>query len=252
MAARADRPMLFGLMLAMAIIAGWLAIHIGGIFFWRWHAATLPVAALLIAGQAWLSTGLFIIAHDSMHGSLAPGRPRLNRALGTLCLSLYAALSYRALLPKHHAHHRQPGSAEDPDFHMPTHSPAHPMLPWLLRFFTGYYTHAQIVRITLVALVYIFVFGASLLNIAMFWAVPALIALLQLFVFGTYLPHRHGHAPFADHHHARSSAIGPVLSFVTCFHFGGYHHEHHLHPGTPWWRLPATRARRDAAQHAAG
>ena len=156
------RHTLLGLTLAAAIVAGWLAIHIGGIFFWRWHAATLPLAALLIAGQAWLSTGLFIIAHDSMHGSLVPGRPRLNRAIGTLCLSLYAALSYRALLPKHHAHHRRPGSADDPDFHLPGDGPSHPLLPWLHRFFTGYYTHAQIVRITGMALVYILVFGASI------------------------------------------------------------------------------------------
>ena len=28
--------------------------------------------------------------------------------------------------------------------------------------------------------------GASLLNIVMFWAVPAVLALMQLFVFGTY------------------------------------------------------------------
>src|SRR5438105_1424960 len=86
----------FSLILAAAIGAAWLAIHVGGIFFWRWHPASAPAAVALILLQAWLSTGLFIVAHDCMHGSFAPGRPRLNAAIGTLCLGAYAGLSYRA------------------------------------------------------------------------------------------------------------------------------------------------------------
>ena len=224
-------------MLAAAVGAVWLAIHIGGIFFWRWSPATALFALPVVLVQAWLSTGLFIIAHDCMHGSLAPGRPRLNAAIGTLCLAAYAALSYRALTPKHHLHHRAPGTAEDPDFH-----PGNPRraLPWFVRFFRGYYTHGQILRITLAACLYLLL-GASLLNIVLFWAVPAVLALAQLFVFGTYLPHRHEDAAFADAHRARSTHVGPLLSLLTCFHFGGYHHEHHLSPGTPWYRLPHWR-----------
>ena len=66
-------------------------------------------------------------------------------------------------------------------------------------------------------------------------------AVAQLFVFGTWLPHRDRAEPFADSHRAHSIKIGPTLSLLTCFHFGGYHHEHHLSPGTPWWGLPARR-----------
>jgi beta-carotene/zeaxanthin 4-ketolase len=235
-----------GLALAGAIAAAWLAIHFGAIFFWRWTPVTASLAVPVIAAQAWLSTGLFIVAHDAMHGSLAPGRPGVNRLVGTTCLMLYAGLSYGALLPKHGAHHRAPGSADDPDFH-----PERPrgLLPWFVRFFRGYYTHAQLARITAVACVYLLL-GARLVNIVLFWAVPALLALGQLFLFGTFLPHRQADQPFADHHRARSSAFSPLLSLLTCFHFGGYHHEHHLHPGTPWWRLPA--ARRRAAEIASG
>jgi beta-carotene/zeaxanthin 4-ketolase len=231
------RPDRTGLILAIGIMLGWLAIHLGGIFLWRWQAETAVLAVPVILVQAWLSTGLFIIAHDCMHGSLAPGRPKLNTAIGTLCLAAYAGLSYRALYPKHHAHHRAPGTADDPDFH-----PGEPrrLGPWFVRFFLGYYTHGQILRITGVAVVYMLL-GASLLNIALFWAVPALLALGQLFVFGTYLPHRHEDAPFADHHNARSTRLSPLASLLTCFHFGGYHHEHHLSPGTPWHRLPRLR-----------
>jgi beta-carotene/zeaxanthin 4-ketolase len=231
-----------GLALAAAIGLGWVALHLGLIFFWRWSWATAPLAALLILLQAWLSTGLFIVAHDCMHGSLAPGQPRLNSAVGILFLAAYAGLSYRALLPKHHAHHAAPGTAADPDFH-----PDAPrqLLPWFVAFFRNYYTHGQIGRITAAAIVYMLL-GASLVNIVAFWAVPALLALLQLFLFGTFLPHRHGDQPFADAHNARSNALSPALSLVTCFHFGAYHHEHHLSPGTPWWRLPALRSARPA------
>lgn len=226
-----------GILLAALVSASWLAIHLGGIFLWQWQAATLPVAAVLVIVQAWLSTGLFIIAHDCMHGSLAPGRARLNRAIGTVMLGAYAALSYRALLPKHLAHHAAPGTESDPDFHA---GEPRRLVPWFMRFFRGYYTHGQIVRITIVALLYMLL-GASLINIVMFWAVPAVLALIQLFVFGTYLPHRHTDDGFVDDHRARSNRLSPLGSLATCFHFGGYHHEHHLSPGTPWWRLPSAR-----------
>lgn len=224
-----------GLAIAITLIAAWLAIHVWAIFGRDWTLADVPLALLVILVQAWLSTGLFITAHDAMHGSLAPGRPALNRAIGTLCLGIYAGLSYAALLPKHHAHHRHSGTADDPDFN-PTNARA--VGAWFVRFFLGYYTHAQIARITIVALGYL-ALGASLLHIALFWAVPALLALGQLFVFGTYLPHRHeGDGGFADKHNARSRRTSALGSLLGCFHFGGYHHEHHLHPGTPWWRLP--------------
>ena len=225
-------------LLAGVIGAAWLAIHVGGIFFWQWRAATAPLAVLLIAVQAWLSTGLFIVAHDCMHGSFAPGHPRANRVVGTLCLAAYAALSFRALRPKHHAHHAAPGTEDDPDFH--AGAPRDP-LRWFVRFFSGYYTHGQIVRITFAAIAYM-ALGASLLNIVAFWAIPALLALAQLFFFGTFLPHRHEDAPFADDHRARGNALSPFASVVTCFHFGTYHHEHHLSPSTPWWRLPHLRS----------
>ncbi|HVF94429.1 MAG TPA: fatty acid desaturase [Sphingomonas sp.] len=226
-----------GLLLAAGIGTLWLAIHVGAIFLWSVAVRDVPLVIGAILLQAWLSTGLFIVAHDCMHGSLLPGRPRANAAVGTAFLAAYAGLSYAALLPKHHAHHAAPGTADDPDFHPDRPRDA---VAWFVRFFSGYYTHGQIGRITAAAIVYMLL-GASLLNIVLFWAVPALLALVQLFVFGTYLPHRHADTPFADAHRARSTTTTPALSLLTCFHFGGYHHEHHLSPGTPWWRLPTLR-----------
>ena len=225
------------LMLAALIGGAWLVLHVGGIFFWTWNVWTTPLAVVVVLAQTWLSTGLFIVAHDCMHGSLAPGRRRLNTAIGTACLCAYAGLSYGALYPKHHAHHAAPGTEGDPDFHAAAPGRA---LPWFVGFVRGYYSHGQILRITAAAVVYLLL-GASLLDIVVFWAVPALLALAQLFLFGTYLPHRHDETPFADGHNARSNALSPLASLVTCFHFGTYHHEHHLSPQTPWWRLPGFR-----------
>jgi fatty acid desaturase len=233
-----------GLALAGAIVAAWLAIHVFGIFFWRAGLHGWGLAVLLILLQTWLSTGLFITAHDAMHGALAPGRPSLNRAVGTLCLALYACLSYRLLLPNHGAHHHHAGTEGDPDFHAGN---PRALLPWFGRFFANYYSHRQFLLITAAALTYVVILGASYVNILLFWAAPAILALVQLFVFGTYLPHRHEDEPFADRHRARSSRLPPALSLLTCFHFGGYHHEHHLSPGTPWWRLPAFRRSRSAS-----
>jgi fatty acid desaturase len=233
----ASRQAAVGLSLAAVIAAGWLTIHVAGIFFWRWTPASAALAAVLIVVQTWLSTGLFIVAHDAMHGALAPGRPALNRAAGAAALAMYACLSYRELLPRHHAHHRHVGGKGDPDYHAGDES----LAGWFAQFFRTYYTHGQIARITAVALVYTVLLDAPLGNIVLFWAVPALGAVAQLFVFGTWLPHRSAGSPFPDHHRARSSGSSDLASLLTCFHFGGYHHEHHLSPGTPWWGLPARR-----------
>ena len=53
-----------GVSLSAAIVVAWLAIHVTGIFFWRWSADTIPLAIVLVIVQTWLSTGLFIVAHD--------------------------------------------------------------------------------------------------------------------------------------------------------------------------------------------
>ena len=236
-ALRANTRTAAGQALAAGIAGAWLAIHFGGIFAFRLSPSSLGWAVPLVLLQTWLSTGMFIIAHDCMHGSFAAGRTGINRAVGRTTLMLYAGLDYDRLLPNHFAHHRHVGTAADPDF-----DAANPTRPvaWLARFFAAYYSHWQIVRIVVVLSVYQLL-GASLSNILVFWAAPALLALVQLFWFGTYLPHRHAHDAFPDRHNARSSAFGPVVSVLTCFNFGGYHHEHHLHPQVPWWRLPETR-----------
>ena len=78
--------------------------------------------------------------------------------------------------------------------------------------------------------------------VLLFWALPAIASSVQLFYFGTYLPHRVEEQPFTDRHNARSLDFNWLVSLLTCFHFG-YHHEHHDKPWVPWWKLPDQRVR---------
>jgi beta-carotene ketolase (CrtW type) len=77
----------------------------------------------------------------------------------------------------------------------------------------------------------------SAVNILLFWVLPILLSSLQLFFFGTYLPHRQPSAGYTNRHHARSNYFPEWLSFLTCYHFG-YHWEHHEYPDLPWFELP--------------
>lgn len=224
--------------LAVLIIAAWSALHVYGVFFMTWQQPLL--APVLIAALSWLSIGLFIIAHDAMHGSLCPASQSTGRKTGTLALWLYAGFSFSRLLPRHHSHHRYPGSAQDPDFAPDT--PDNPFA-WYGRFMKTYVSTREIVVMLLRVGLYMLL-GARVENIVLFFALPGVLSSFQLFYFGTFLPHRHpagaDSGGFADHHRARSNEYGYLASLLTCFHFG-YHHEHHLQPGTPWWRLPAVR-----------
>ena len=227
-----------GMALGLCIIAAWTALHVYGVFFMdlaRW----LPALMLWVV-LTWLSVGIYIVAHDAMHGSLCPANRAAGDRIGALAVWLYAGFTFSRLVPKHHAHHRNPGSNDDPDF-----APATPYraLRWYGQFMKAYFGPREMLGMALRVGAYLLL-GARLENILLFFALPGLLSSFQLFYFGTFLPHRHlqetGAAGFADWHRARSNDYGSLMSLLTCFHFG-YHHEHHLHPGEPWWRLPTLR-----------
>jgi beta-carotene ketolase (CrtW type) len=229
---------LVGLSLAAAVICTWLACHVYSMFFHSWSPLGIAVAPLLIAVQCWLNVGLFIIAHDAMHGSLAPFRPGVNRAVGRLCLALYAGFSFDRLIGKHFAHHRHSGTADDPDFHA---DEPRRFWPWYVAFMRRYFGLREFATLMALLATYLFLFRVDPANALVLWGVPAILSSVQLFYFGTYLPHRHEDDVFGDGHNARSNDFPPLLSLLTCFHFG-YHHEHHDMPHLPWWRLPSARA----------
>ncbi|MCO5734749.1 fatty acid desaturase [Rhizobium sp. SSA_523] len=231
-------PTVTGLFLAGVIILAWLSVHVTAIFVIDWsNPRWLLAAPFLIALQCWLSVGLFIIAHDTMHGSLAPSYPRLSRAIGRFCVFIYAGFSYDKLYDNHHAHHRHAGTDDDPDF-----DADHPssFWPWYLKFFRHYFGWREFGILTIAVVIYLVILRERFPTMLAFWALPAILSSLQLFYFGTYRPHRIDETAFIDRHRARSNDLSPFLSLLTCFHFG-YHHEHHDAPQVPWWNLPAHR-----------
>ncbi len=234
-----ERQTRIGLLLAAAIIASWAALHVFAVFLFRPTGTQWAWAIPIVAVQTWLCVGLFIVAHDAMHGSLAPGRPSVNRSVGRLSLLLYAGFWMDRLAPKHFDHHRHVGTGRDPDFHED-----HPtrLVPWFGQFMRRYFGLREFLVLAAISWTYMLLLGVRLENLLLFWALPSILSSLQLFYFGTFLPHRHEDAPFADAHNARSNEYPWLVSLLTCFHFG-YHREHHLSPGTPWWRLPAERRR---------
>lgn len=184
-AASRVRQARIGLALAAAIVAAWAALLGHGLFRQPLDGpAGVAGAGLLMAALTWLEVGLFIVAHDAMHGSLAPGRPRTNRAVGRLALLLYAGFSYDRFLPAHHDHHRHPGSDRDPDFHRGRPG----FWRWYADFLGRYMGWREVAGLLVVSALLATV--ATPLRAMLFWMVPALLASLQLFAFGTWLPHR--------------------------------------------------------------
>lgn len=224
-------------LLAAAVIVGLWALSLGVLLTVEMAALPWWSVPLAVAWQTLLYTGLFITAHDAMHGTVTPDFPRLNDAIGRLAVTLYALFSYRRLRQEHFRHHDHPVSSEDPDFHGEDGAG---FGQWYLRFMVTYLSVIQLLGMAAVFNLLQHLVGVALLNLVVFWVVPALASTVQLFYFGTYLPHRLPPQGHDEPHRATSNDYPPWLSLVTCFHFG-YHREHHERPDLPWWRLPAYR-----------
>ncbi len=226
-----------GLILAAAILAAWLGLHVYGLFVFELTWARVPLALAMAAVQCWLSVGLFIVSHDAMHGSLAPRRPRLNGLIGGGLLFLYAGFAWRRMRAAHFDHHRHPGHEGDPDFD--TRNPR-AFWPWYATFLQRYFGWRSALYVSTVVTIYWLVAKVPMAQIVLLFGLPAIASSIQLFYFGTFRPHRHADEPFVDRHNARSEDFSVFASLASCYHFG-YHREHHRHPETPWWALPARR-----------
>ena len=197
------------------------------------------LAALAVLLRSFLHTGLFIVAHDAMHGVLHRGSARANARLGQLALLLYAGLSYGRCLRQHQRHHRHHGTASDPDFAGGGAS----LGRWFLKFLASYLGWAPMTKLLTIWAV---LFGlasrsnpTAAINLLLFSILPLLLSSLQLFLFGTYLPHRP--AAHRAGQTVRSLPLPGWLSLLACYHFG-YHWEHHAYPWLAWHELPASRS----------
>ncbi|MDX2248581.1 MAG: fatty acid desaturase [Bacteroidia bacterium] len=216
-----------GIVVALLLIALWFTSLV---ILFRWDVIfSNPLTWLGILFQTHLFTGMFITAHDAMHGSVFPQNIKINHAIGKICTRLFMFNSYKTLRPKHYLHHRFAGTEKDPDYHKGNAI----FVRWYLDFLKEYISLKQFI---LVAITYnLLAFVVPQANLLLFWVIPSVLSTLQLFYFGTYLPHRGEHAP-DNRHRAHSQSKNHLIAFLTCYFFG-YHYEHHDAPATPWWQL---------------
>ncbi|MEC4816615.1 MAG: fatty acid desaturase [Scytonema sp. PMC 1069.18] len=189
---------------------------------------------LAILWQTFLYTGLFITSHDAMHGVVFPGNSKINHFFGIICLVLYGCLSYNHLIKKHWQHHHYPATEIDPDFHDGQHKN---FLAWYFHFMKNYWSWGQIIAVTIIYNASHFILHIPRGNLTCFWALPAIFSSVQLFYFGTFLPHQEPENGYHEPHRAQTISRPVWWSFLTCYHFG-YHKEHHEYPHLAWWQLP--------------
>lgn len=212
-----------GLVIGWSIIVLW-AISL--VFLLKWEFSwTSPLTYLAILVQMHLYTGLFITAHDAMHG-VVTAHKKMNHFTGWIAALFFSYNFYWKLFPKHHEHHRHVATDQDPDYHA-----SEKFFTWYLSFIRQY---VNIWQILLMAVTFnVLKLFLPTENLIIFWMLPAILSTLQLFYFGTYLPHK---GESGNKHHSNSQSKNHLWAFLSCYFFG-YHFEHHDSPGTPWWRL---------------
>jgi beta-carotene ketolase (CrtW type) len=230
-----------GLAIALVIITAYLGSWYGVL---RLDLATLPWGLILlaIACRTFCHTGLFITAHDAIHGTVFPQNQRINDGVGAIALFLYALFLYPVMREKHLQHHANPATADDPDYY--SDAQRNPAL-WYGRFIWDYLQgpHRWIVLGGMTLLFHsLFWLGhVPLSNLLLLWVLPNVISSMQLFFIGIYLPHRDPPDGHQNQHRSTTLPLPVFWSWLACYHFG-YHWEHHEYPHVPWYRLPAYHA----------
>jgi len=223
------RPSNTGLFVAFVVIGCWVTSIV---LLMQWHVNFAnPLLYFFILVQMHLYTGLFITAHDAMHGTVSSNKT-LNNAIGYTCTLLYALFWYPKLYGKHHQHHKNVHGDNDPDYYEGN------FFRWYWQFVRNYLSTWQIVGMAI--LFNILERWIPQRNLLLFWVLPSILSTFQLFYFGTYQPHKGEHN---NKHHSRSQKRNHLLAFFSCYFFG-YHYEHHDSPGTPWWQLYKTNPAR--------
>ena len=220
-----------GVAIAIALMISWSVVFYICVF--RLDLSSTPVDESLIAVliMTHLYTGIFITAHDAMHGSVSDDRAA-NDLIGHICCFLYAGFWFPTMRRKHTEHHEYVCMPfKDPDYHRGNPN----FIVWFFHFM-GNYMSIQ-VMVTLYLMVQgLIALGAEDRNLVVFMAGAGLLSGMQLFYYGTYLPHRPPETePFARTSR-KTHCKSWMQSFIECYHFG-CHHEHHENPRVPWWLL---------------
>ena len=217
-----------GLLISLLVMTLWL-LHLVFMFEYLTVDFTSIWFYFHIFLQGYLYTGLFITAHDAMHGTVSSNLT-LNKTIGRISTFLFAALSYKKLLKNHKLHHQFPGTEKDPDFNIQSQN----FFIWWVSFLFRY---ATIVQIIIMGIIFnLLKIRYSEISIWLFLVLPSFLGSLQLFFFGTYLPHRKPHSENMKPHNARTQRKNHLWAMISCYFFG-YHFEHHELPHLPWWKL---------------
>lgn len=219
-----------GALIGLFITSLWL-LHLVYLLFNESLTLATPMSYVHLAIQGYLTTGLFITAHDAMHGTVSRVR-WLNHAIGFVTCFLFAAMSYSRLRLNHFKHHEAPASETDPDFNVHSQN----FFVWFGSFIWRYKTWTQIIVMASLYNLFEYGLGVPETRIWLFWVLPCIWGALQLFYFGTYLPHRLPQTPDMTPHNARSQNRNHLWAMLSCYFFG-YHWEHHHAPKTAWWNL---------------
>jgi beta-carotene ketolase (CrtW type) len=209
--------------------------------------AAIPAAFALVHAHPWamvltipvnacVFTGLFIFAHEAIHGTLVPEFPALGHVLGRLFATVYALVDYDLLRANHWKHHGHVASDADPDF-----DPSGRLLVHGFRFMRRYLRWYSVPLLALVG----HLLGQAGYSAAMIGAyvAPVLLSTLVVFTVGIHLVHH----PVLLARHAggdpqRSVCIdlGRVGSALVILNFN-VHWNHHAHPRLSWRELGAMR-----------
>jgi beta-carotene ketolase (CrtW type) len=231
-----------GLAIAFVIVCSWIGSLLILLPSRLSDISTLGIG-LAILVRTFLQTGLFITAHDAIHSSLCPSHRSVNDAIGRWAMRLYAFLDYERCQINHWKHHRHPTDGDDPDFYTGDgENPVRWYLKFIREYLPGWTLCFFLAKWLLIFLVLNAIAQISLFNFLFFWVLPLLLSSIQLFWFGTYLPHRRNSSEPSDYHYSRSNQYPIVISFITCYYLG-YHWEHHEYPYLPWYKLPNARFR---------
>jgi len=224
----------YGLAIALLIIFLWASSLVTLLCTVNVDLMPLGIKVLAMAGQMFLYTGLFITAHDAMHGSILKKNPRVNALIGAFALTVYGLFSYDKLLKAHWQHHHHPASDSDPDFHNGKDKNA---IAWYFYFMQRYWSWGRFLGLVIIYQLMHRMLNITEVNLMLFCIIPTLLSSIQLFYFGTFLTHREPLGGYQNTFCAQSNYLPWLWSFITCYHFG-YHQEHHMYPGIPWWKLP--------------